>query len=250
MVRNSDKKIILIDFGIARTITPGSDTIKTSIGTPAFSPEEIFQGRPEPRSDLYSLGATMHCLLTGLVPVTPFAFKPVRQVNPAVSVELEAIVMCALAMNASDRYASARHLKDALKNLIAGRVSTVVQVQPPAVPYQNIPTYSGGQSIIPSTVVSSYQPPPPASGQMRPSGQLPSTVVSSYQPPPPVRSMRPSVSDVLCGHLSASLVGYSCSSVCTPEQCLLIRFTDHTTGIISAGSDDTTGNRGGEKKGI
>jgi len=140
MVRNSDKKIILIDFGIARTITPGSDTIKTSIGTPAFSPEEIFQGRPEPRSDLYSLGATMHCLLTGLVPVTPFAFKPVRQVNPAVSVELEAIVMCALAMNASDRYASARHLKDALKNLIAGRVSTVVQVQPPADPYQNIPT--------------------------------------------------------------------------------------------------------------
>ena len=186
MVRNSDKKIILIDFGTARTITPGSDTIKTSIGTPAFSPEEIFQGRPEPRSDLYSLGATMHCLLTGLVPVTPFAFKPVRQVNPAVSVELEAIVMCALAMNASDRYASARHLKDALKNLIAGRVSTVVQVQPPAVPYQNIPTYSGGQGIIPSTVVSSYQPPPLASGQMIPSGQLPSTVVSAYQPPPPV----------------------------------------------------------------
>ncbi|MEQ8223901.1 MAG: protein kinase, partial [Candidatus Eremiobacterota bacterium] len=193
MVRNSDKKIILIDFGIARTITPGSDTIKTSIGTPAFSPEEIFQGRPEPRSDLYSLGATMHCLLTGLVPVTPFAFKPVRHLNPAVSAELEAIVMCALAMSASDRYASARHLKDALKNLTAGRVSTVVQVQPHTVPYQNIPTYAGGQGVMPSTVVSSYQPPPPASGQMRPSGQLPSTVVSSYQPPPPESGqMRPS----------------------------------------------------------
>jgi len=193
MVRNSDRKIILIDFGIARTITPGSDTIKTSIGTPAFSPEEIFQGRPEPRSDLYSLGATMHCLLTGIVPVTPFAFKPVRHLNPAVSVELEAIVMCALAMNASDRYASARHLKDALKNLTAGHVSTVVQVQPPTVPYQNIPTYSGGQGVMPYTGVSAYQAPPPPSGQMRPSGQLPPTQVSAYQaPPPPGGQMRPS----------------------------------------------------------
>ncbi len=196
MVRNSDKKIILIDFGIARTITPGSDTIKTSIGTPAFSPEEIFQGRPEPRSDLYSLGATMHCLLTGLVPVTPFAFKPVRQVNPAVSAELEAIVMCALAMSASDRYASARHLKDALKNLISGQITpspTVAQVQPPTVPYQSIPTYAGAQGVMPSTGVSSYQPPPPPSGQMRPSGQLPPTQVSAYQaPPPPSGQMRPS----------------------------------------------------------
>ncbi|MEQ8169055.1 MAG: tetratricopeptide repeat protein [Candidatus Eremiobacterota bacterium] len=187
MLRNSDKKIILIDFGIARTITPGSDTIKTSIGTPAFSPEEIFQGRPEPRSDLYSLGATMHCLLTGLVPVTPFAFKPVRQVTPAVSVELEAIVMCALAMSASDRYASARHLKDALKNLISGQITpspAVVQVQPPTVPYQSIPTYAGGQSVMPSTGGAAYQVPPPPGGQMRPSGQLPPTQVSAYQVPP------------------------------------------------------------------
>jgi serine/threonine protein kinase/tetratricopeptide (TPR) repeat protein len=186
MLRNSDKKIVLIDFGIARTITPGSDTIKTSIGTPAFSPEEIFQGRPEPRSDLYSLGATMHCLLTGLVPVTPFAFKPVRQIIPQVSVELEAIVMCALAMNASDRYGSARHLKDALKNLAAGKViqpHTFPQIQPPTVPYQSLPPSS------PSSVqMYGVMPSPPESGQLRPSGQLPPTQVQSYQIPSPSAS--------------------------------------------------------------
>ena len=56
MLRTSDKRIMLVDFGIARPVVTGSLTSKTIVGTPAFAPEEIFQGCPEPRTDLYSLG--------------------------------------------------------------------------------------------------------------------------------------------------------------------------------------------------
>ena len=74
MLRNSDEKIILVDFGIARPVDPDTVSSKTVIGTPAFSSEEIFQGNPEPRSDIYSLGATMHSLLTGIIPTCPLFF--------------------------------------------------------------------------------------------------------------------------------------------------------------------------------
>jgi tetratricopeptide (TPR) repeat protein len=117
MVRSSDNKIILVDFGIARTIEPDGDKAKTAIGTPGFSPPEIFEGRPEERTDIYSLGATMHCLLTGVVPLTPFVFKPVSMLNPSVSPGLEAVVMKSLTMDIDGRYESASVMKKALAEL-------------------------------------------------------------------------------------------------------------------------------------
>ena len=114
MVRSEDQKIILVDFGIARKIDPESDTAKTVIGTPGFSPPEIFHGGAETRSDLYSLGATMHCLLTGMVPVKSFVFKPVRNLNNRVSKELEEIVMKVLSLDPEDRYENASQMKEAL----------------------------------------------------------------------------------------------------------------------------------------
>ncbi len=117
MLRTSDSRILLVDFGIARTVVQDSDKVMTVIGTPAYAPNELFQGKPEPRSDLYSLGATMHCLLTGVVPVTPFSFKPVRELNPDVSEELETIVMKALSMKVEDRYRNAKEMKEVLVKL-------------------------------------------------------------------------------------------------------------------------------------
>ena len=34
------------------------------IGTPGYAPLEQYQGQAEPRSDIYALGATLHCLLS------------------------------------------------------------------------------------------------------------------------------------------------------------------------------------------
>ncbi|MEQ8188690.1 MAG: protein kinase [Candidatus Eremiobacterota bacterium] len=133
ILRNSDQKAMLIDFGIARTVNLETiQNTKTATGTPAFAPPELFEGKPEPRTDIYSLAATMHCLLTGDIPFIPFSFKPVREINPNVSEELEDIVRQALSHDAKDRFSGARDMKKALEDYKVSRKSPRVKEIPPA----------------------------------------------------------------------------------------------------------------------
>ncbi len=156
MLRYSDNRLMLIDFGIARTMTPGNDSTKTVIGTPVFAPKEILLGKPEIRSDIYSLGATIHCLLTGIVPVIPGDFAPVRSHKPDVPQELDDIVMCALSMNPDGRYKNALHMKEALENM----KNISVTVNTPTVPYNSTVPYSSipvPPSVTPSQERSLYK---------------------------------------------------------------------------------------------
>ncbi|HMQ35166.1 MAG TPA: serine/threonine-protein kinase [Chloroflexaceae bacterium] len=111
------ERIVLIDFGIARNLNR-SDRKGTMIGTEGYSPPEQYRGVAEPVGDLYALGATMHHLLTNTDPrlETPFTFqeRPIRQLNPAVSPELEAVVVRALEYDMTARWQSAEELKRAL----------------------------------------------------------------------------------------------------------------------------------------
>src|SRR5207245_9496734 len=71
-------RAMLIDFGIARFLPPGGRG--TQIGSVGYAPPEQYLGKMEGRSDLYSLAATMHHLLTGRYPQLepPFSFLYVR----------------------------------------------------------------------------------------------------------------------------------------------------------------------------
>ncbi|MEN0136596.1 MAG: protein kinase [Rhodococcus sp. (in: high G+C Gram-positive bacteria)] len=56
----------LTDFGIARIAGGFETTTGTVTGSPAFTAPEVLRGRtPEPHADVYSLGATLFCALTG-----------------------------------------------------------------------------------------------------------------------------------------------------------------------------------------
>ena len=110
MLRDSDKKIIIIDMGLARVITPG--LTMTAIGTPQYAPEELFAGKPEPRTDIYSLGATMHCLLTGIVPVNFFYFERLRNINKNISEDIERIVARAVERYPENRYENVRAMRE------------------------------------------------------------------------------------------------------------------------------------------
>src|SRR5215212_2546522 len=61
----------LIDFGIARLFKPEQAGDTLVIGTPGYAPPEQYgHGQTDQRSDIYSLGATLHNLLSGDVPKT------------------------------------------------------------------------------------------------------------------------------------------------------------------------------------
>ena len=101
--------------GSAETL-PGS-----ALGTPAYMSPEQARGdldRLGPRSDVYSLGATLYCLLTGKPPfegddigevlrkVQRGEFPPPRQLDPSLDKALEAVCLKAMATRPEDRYAT------------------------------------------------------------------------------------------------------------------------------------------------
>jgi serine/threonine protein kinase len=122
-------KIYLVDFGIARFFNPVQRG--TMIGTQGYAPPEQYRGQVEPRTDLYALGATMHYMLTNRDPQNepPFSFPPVRELNPEVSPDVEALILRALDADIERRFASA---DDMLVELIrlGGEASNAVRTCP------------------------------------------------------------------------------------------------------------------------
>ena len=128
---NQANHIILVDFGIAKPFQTGQKG--TMIGTEGYSPPEQYRGEATTLADIYALGATMHHALTRRDPriEPPFSFseRPVRKINPAVSLELETVINTALQYNSKDRFQTIEDLRDALvgagrKTGLLGRVPT------------------------------------------------------------------------------------------------------------------------------
>ncbi len=144
---------LLVDWGLAkplgrvepgsgsgeRTLVPSAssgstDTLPGSaMGTPAYMSPEQAEGNLAhlgPRSDVYSLGATLYCLLTGKPPfegdiadvlsaVQKGTFRPPRAVDPSIDLALEAVCLRAMALKPQDRYASPKALADDVERWMA-----------------------------------------------------------------------------------------------------------------------------------
>src|SRR5580698_9254674 len=88
----------------------------TMIGTLGFAPPEQYQGIADPRSDIYSLGATLHYVVTGRDPekFPPFSFPPVRELRPDISSNLAGAIDRALAYEMDGRPANIQEFRDML----------------------------------------------------------------------------------------------------------------------------------------
>jgi outer membrane protein assembly factor BamB/predicted Ser/Thr protein kinase len=109
----------LIDFGIAKMFQ--SNQKGTMIGTEGYSPPEQYRGEASPAGDVYATGATFHHVLTRrdprLEPPFSFAERPIREANPEIPPELEAVVLKALAYEPTARYSSAQAMKEAIEQI-------------------------------------------------------------------------------------------------------------------------------------
>jgi len=125
-----ERKLVSGSMSDASQTEPGS-----VLGTPAYMSPEQAQGDLHslgPRSDVYSLGATLYTLLTGeppyqaegagalLAAVQKGGFPPPRKLRPAIDRALEAVCQKAMAQRPLDRYDSARALADDLRLWTAG----------------------------------------------------------------------------------------------------------------------------------
>ncbi len=132
----AENQIVLIDFGIARNLN--REQKGTMIGTEGYSPPEQYRGTAEPQGDVYALGATIHHLLTRNDPrlETPFTFneRPLRKLNPGISLEMEAVLNKALEYDLTARWASAGEFKQALLKIpsVAALVGTTPGIAPAA----------------------------------------------------------------------------------------------------------------------
>ncbi len=125
--------IWVADFGLARRLADPSQTqVDSLLGTPRYmSPEQAKTGAIDGRADVYSLGATLYELITlrppfdgqsaaelieqitGREPARP------RKFDPRVPLDIETILLKALAKRPSDRYAGATELADDLARFLA-----------------------------------------------------------------------------------------------------------------------------------
>jgi WD40 repeat protein/serine/threonine protein kinase len=149
---------LVVDWGLAKAIGSDQDVAGTSIdetdaalrscsasgsiatlpgtllGTPMFMSPEQAGGRPDqvgPASDVYSLGATLYCLLTGKPPIADSdlltmlrdvqtgKIVPPRLANYRVPAGLEAICLKAMALDPAVRYPSPRELARDLEGWMA-----------------------------------------------------------------------------------------------------------------------------------
>lgn len=105
-------EIKLIDFGIARHFKGQNSPDSTFLGygSQGFSPPEQYgEGKTDVRSDLYSLGATLHYLLSGIDPIKiPFQFADLTSLG--VSVEMNSAIQKAVQFDPEKRPGDVREM--------------------------------------------------------------------------------------------------------------------------------------------
>lgn len=159
-------KIILLDFGIAKGVAGLMSATDGSIkaASPNFSPleqilridetsveillaisqesvEKILQKGTDPRSDIYALGATLYCLMTGKLPADSRLralavwagrqdpLQPASKLNAQVTDAASNVLMQAMALDPSERIADAATMRQRLREVVGAPAYI-----PPAIP--------------------------------------------------------------------------------------------------------------------
>jgi serine/threonine protein kinase len=112
--------LFLIDFGIARHFKPGQQKDTVALGSTGYAPPEQYgKTQTTARADIYSLGATLHQLLTGHDPSeTPFRFKPLYANNPSLRA-LERLILRMVSLDIDGRPSFIAQVRQELRSILS-----------------------------------------------------------------------------------------------------------------------------------
>lgn len=129
-----DGNVKVMDFGIARAKNSVMTQTSSVLGTAHYISPEQAQGKDlTATSDIYSLGIVLYESATGRLPfdgpdAVSVAMKqvndlpvPPREINPDIDPAFEAIIMKAIAKNPAERFVTAKDMRLALNDYLAGR---------------------------------------------------------------------------------------------------------------------------------
>lgn len=155
-----DDNVYLIDFGIARLFKPGKTKDTVSYVSAGYAaPEQYGRAQTSPQSDIYSLGATLHQLLSGNDPSSNyplFTFKPLHSYNSNVPTALADLIANMVSTDPTQRPANMAMVRQELEKIqmqVKQGSSYVPPTPKPTPPPSPNPYYTPPSPIPP--------PPPP-----------------------------------------------------------------------------------------
>ena len=142
-----DNNIVLLDFGLSKNSTAlpassgGSGSSGSVVGyTPHYAPMEQIRGTgTSPRSDIYSLSATLYQLLTNVVPPDALSradfllsgktdpIAPINEVNSEIPKSISDVVLKGMSISQDQRFTDARQMQRVLRETYAQMQSAMAE---------------------------------------------------------------------------------------------------------------------------
>jgi serine/threonine protein kinase len=201
IILKPDQTAVLVDFGLSKLYDPtrSTQTMLKAV-TEGFSPIEQYIGKTSPQSDIYAMAATIYLLLTNRRPPAAVdrsvrdTLSPPRQLNPALSPNVERALLKALSVEADQRYHSMREFSQALSSPAFSSYGEPTIANPLLSANPPLSANQQGQQItghvptppVPPRQYSGRQPVPAAQSQPRPPGGALSGGVAVPYPYSPV----------------------------------------------------------------
>ncbi len=137
-----ENNIVLLDFGLSKNSAAGQSNLGNTSGsgstgsvvgyTPHYAPMEQIRGTgTSPRSDIYSLSATLYQLLTNFVPPDALSradfllsgkadpITPINEINSEIPKAISDVILKGMSISQDHRFADAREMQKVLRETYA-----------------------------------------------------------------------------------------------------------------------------------
>lgn len=173
LIHQEDHRLVITDFGIARSLEPGTRVGKTVTvrGTVGYMAPEQTNGIVDPRSDQYGCAVVLFEMLTGYHPLDPLggSIPPVSTLNTELPTALDAVLQHALAPHPESRFTDMLEFMRAFDLACRPSQTAKMRIPPPIQPeVRNTPhVHKGSSAVLPAVPITTgkgnavnNQPPP------------------------------------------------------------------------------------------